>query len=1019
MVTTRCRTLIGRDAEIEALTACLDPAEHDSGVDFLVGEAGVGKSRLAMEVAARAAGCGFRVLTGRAAQSSNPVPLRPIAEALIGIARTTAFPDDPALAQYQPALASIVPGWNTQGDQEPEISPLILGEALLRLLTALADRGTLLVLDDLQFADPETLAIVEYLADNLGEAGAAEGKASAGDRTSQNRTSPNLTNRDRTNRRKVRCIATVQEGSGPGATMEMVRSVHARRTATVIEVRRLADTEVAEMAAACLSQPAVPEPILRRLRADCDGLPFAVEELLAAAIYSGELVHGETGWLVNDSVRTGVPTSIAESVRRRLADLGPQVSEVVTGAAVLGRQFDWTLLPGSTGVSQPEVFAALRQACDVQLIEPQTPSQSIFRFRHSLTRNAIVSNLLLPDLARRSAQAAAAICAAHPGLPGPWCELVAELRENASQPSQAAELLLEAGRRALDRGALTSAGVLLGRASAMIDQADSANPRLRADIDDALTNVHVLTGDRDQLTTVADRLLAELDAVDEPAAAKAATKALIRLRVARSLSEGDQVSSAEQQVAAARKLASGSADPELSGLIDAVAARCAIDAGDPDRAFELARHGLRAAEAAGLTGCAADAACEALEVAGRRERTRDTSAAKAVFGRAYQIACDNDLPVRQIRALHELGTIEMLEEGGSGRLCEARRLAVESGAISVTTVLDLQLANAWSLGADLRRALEAARRCQQAAHRLRLRRVEAMAISATASILATSPDHSEVEPTAEWAENVVPGDPAVLTATWGEIRVTAAIISNDLPKAVKASSTGIAYARSEPLSSPSMAWGYWALLQVICAQDATWDTIAQAQQAGAEVAFWNRGCLAYAQAVLAGRDGDHELATELAERGRQYFANCAPLWNHLLHRLVAPDAFKAGWGEPARWLRDAITELEATGYDRLASACRGALRQAGERVPRSGRGNASVPRQLRNLGITSREMDVLLLVAQGISNTDIATRLFISPKTVETHIGSLVSKTGQTGRRELVAHAARLVPAETPLPQAS
>jgi DNA-binding CsgD family transcriptional regulator len=114
-------------------------------------------------------------------------------------------------------------------------------------------------------------------------------------------------------------------------------------------------------------------------------------------------------------------------------------------------------------------------------------------------------------------------------------------------------------------------------------------------------------------------------------------------------------------------------------------------------------------------------------------------------------------------------------------------------------------------------------------------------------------------------------------------------------------------------------------------------------------------------------------------------------------------------------MREAVVDLESAGFDRLASACRGVLRQAGERVPRCGRGNAKVPRQLRQLGVTSREMDVLLLVAQGISNTEIATRLFISPKTVETHIGSLVSKTGQTGRRELVAHAARLVPVEIPL----
>jgi DNA-binding CsgD family transcriptional regulator len=125
-----------------------------------------------------------------------------------------------------------------------------------------------------------------------------------------------------------------------------------------------------------------------------------------------------------------------------------------------------------------------------------------------------------------------------------------------------------------------------------------------------------------------------------------------------------------------------------------------------------------------------------------------------------------------------------------------------------------------------------------------------------------------------------------------------------------------------------------------------------------------------------------------------------------MRRLVAPAALRDGWGEPVAWLRDAIPGLDAHGHDRLASACRGILRRAGQRVPRSGRGNADVPGQLRKLGVTSREMDVFLLVGRGCSNAEIARRLFISPKTVETHVASLVGKTGRTGRRELVAMAA-------------
>jgi hypothetical protein len=65
------------------------------------------------------------------------------------------------------------------------------------------------------------------------------------------------------------------------------------------------------MAVACLEHNNVPKPVLRRLLADCDGLPFAVEEILAAVLSSGELVTDGTGWSVDEQITTGVPTSIA------------------------------------------------------------------------------------------------------------------------------------------------------------------------------------------------------------------------------------------------------------------------------------------------------------------------------------------------------------------------------------------------------------------------------------------------------------------------------------------------------------------------------------------------------------------------------------------------------------------------------------------------------------------------------------------------------------------------------------
>ncbi|MGN6794499.1 MAG: ATP-binding protein, partial [Streptosporangiaceae bacterium] len=607
----QCQVLVGREAELGALSAALDQTSTSGGLIVLAGEAGVGKSRIARELSALGSARGYTVICGRAVQASSPVPLRPFIEALIAVARTTAMEDLPAVAEYRRALASIVPDWGQPGESAAEMSPLILGEAVLRLLSDLGGKGTVLVLEDLHFADPESVAIVEYLADNL----ASE---------------------------RVLCVATLRD-TEPSLAQDMVRAVHARRAATIVDVPRLDPAEVEQMAAACLAQRSAPGQIMRRLLADCEGLPFAVEEILADAVSSGELVRGDAGWQVNDTVSTGVPTSIAESVRRRLTELGPQVSDVVVAAAVLGRQFDWTLLPAMVRVAESDVLNALRQACEAQLIEPYSPRQALFRFRHSLTRDAIMSDQLPHFLAEHSARAAAAIEAAHPELPGAWCELAAELHETAGERARAAALLLEAGRRALQHGALTSAAASLDRARQVLVPVAPEPVRMLADIDDTLASVYTLTGKCDQLVPTADRLLAELDALG----ADNARKAVIHLRVARSLSECDRAGLAADRVGAARLLAASAPDSSLCGWADAVAARCAMDSRDPDRALELARAALASAEAAmpsasvADAACAADAACEALEVIGRRERIRDTGAASDAFERAFQISTSN------------------------------------------------------------------------------------------------------------------------------------------------------------------------------------------------------------------------------------------------------------------------------------------------------------------------------------------------------------------------------------------
>ncbi len=979
-----CPVLIDRRTELRNLTSALDAAGQGRGrAVFVTGDSGVGKSRLVREATAVAAERGFFVLVGRATESSVPVPFRPITEALMGAARAGVVPDAPGIADYRAALGTLVPEWSRPDDGDAEVSPVIFGEALLRMLSLPAWPGGLLVLEDLHWADPETVAIVEYLSDNASATG-------------------------------VTCLITMR-GAQPSPALDLLRSLTARRAASTVELARLSPRAVGKMAAACLDVPEVPEEV-SRLLARCDGLPFAVEEILAAAVSSGELVHKPEGWQVNADVVTGVPQSIIGSVRNRIAGLGEHARSVIVSAAVLGRQFDWALLPRVAEVTESTTLDALHQAHEVQLIEPVVADAGAFRFRHSLTRSAIVSDLLPPELAARSARAAEAVEAAHPGLPGPWCVLAAELRASAGQPIDAARLLLTAGRRALQQAAITSGTAALQDARRLLAEAPEHPAGLDVDVDEALVDTLALSGKYEQVGLLMTDLLARLGPSDYR------REALMRVRAASTRPE-DNLESAAEHLAVASAIAERLQEPELASRVDVATARYALVTGEFDRAETLARRSLAAAERAGLTGWAAEVAVEALGMIGRIERIHNLGGARAAFERAHKIADKRGLGVWRIAVLHRLATIDMLDEGQTSGLLDVRDLAHEAGLFSIATTIDLQLANLLSLSTDTDHALEMARECEREARLIGSHRIEALALCLQGLAFGIRGDATAVEAAAAGAEAVLPGDPEVLLTTVGQVRVVSALFRDEVGQAMDCATRAGEYV-AQVLSAPRRARGYYSPMQIpVVARGRSWAVrallaaasgdggeaeIEQAEYVGASVS-WNRGCLAYAGAVLAGRAGDRERATSLAADAAVAFAPFAPWWNHLARRLVAQSAIRGGWGEPVPWLREAAAAFELSGHAQLASACRGILRQAGVPVPRSGRGTAKVPAQLRQLGITSREMDVYLLVARGYSNGQIAEQLFISPKTVETHVASLVAKTGQAGRRELVAHAARNV----------
>jgi DNA-binding CsgD family transcriptional regulator len=170
-----------------------------------------------------------------------------------------------------------------------------------------------------------------------------------------------------------------------------------------------------------------------------------------------------------------------------------------------------------------------------------------------------------------------------------------------------------------------------------------------------------------------------------------------------------------------------------------------------------------------------------------------------------------------------------------------------------------------------------------------------------------------------------------------------------------------------------------------------------------------------AEAVDLGRRGDAAAAGAAAAQAENSIASVPDFagWWHLGTRLVAEDALDRGWGRPAHWTSEAGEWFAARGLDAVAVACRGLATKAGVKTRRRGRGTSSVPPHLDRLGVTSREMDVLTLVAQGLTNPQIAQRLYLSPATVKTYVEQLLAKTGAPNRTRL---AVALTPPLTPPP---
>ena len=226
-------------------------------------------------------------------------------------------------------------------------------------------------------------------------------------------------------------------------------------------------------------------------------------------------------------------------------------------------------------------------------------------------------------------------------------------------------------------------------------------------------------------------------------------------------------------------------------------------------------------------------------------------------------------------------------------------------------------------------------------------RIEALALAAQAFIYGVRAIARRRSPRSGGPRAILPDDAEVLAATWGQDRVVASLFRDDIRQAVRESSTAI-----DDLSGPHSRRPAGHGRCTPCCRRPPARTGSSARSALGRPARPSAGTRPGSrtrrrysrdgQAMAAGQPRWRPRARSSSGRTRRGGITWPGGWS-------SPTRSRTPGAAPAAWMRDATREFDANGQHKLASACRVVLRQAGERAPRTGRGKAQVPAQMRRL----------------------------------------------------------------------
>ncbi|WP_405144998.1 AAA family ATPase [Sphaerisporangium sp. NBC_01403] len=941
--------LIGRSGELRRLIGVLDAAvAGQAGVAVVGGDAGIGKTRLVTELVSRARAQGFAVLIGQCAELGDALPYLPLADAL-RMAGDDPDPDLVAAIEARPMLRRLVPG--SSFDSGPEAGSGLTQQQLfgstLGFLAELSEtRPVLLVLEDLHWADRATRDLLVFLSRMLQH----ERVCLAGTYRTD----------DLHRRHPLRPLL---------AELQRLPSV------TAVRLGPLGTDEMSDYLVALGGADAkVISDIIER----AEGNPFYAEELLAAE---------------------GLPYGLANLLLARVERLSDPAQRVLRAAAVAGRRVDHDLLHKVSGLDDAQLEEAMREIVSRGLLLPD--GDYGYAFRHALLQEAVYTDLLPGERTRLHAEFTRL-------LDDSPAELAYHYLASHDLPGALAASV-EAGRRAERLGAPVEAHSHYDQALALWHRVPDAEraagiDRVRLAVLSAAAAAE--SGDTHRAVIQMRELLATEEATAE-----------LWERLAYYLIDADEDTASS--IDAAKTAVQLANDPAAShsgadaGCILARAlatyARALLWTSRHDEAKELAGRALDAARAAGVRDAESSALISLATIA---DVDGDGARAEELLALAGGIS-SGDLSI-DLRAIFHQARV-LYERGGLAAAAVSAdrgvKLARETGLSWSTYGTDLRflrllihyVAGEWEQAGALASMFA-----------VRVGRLPEARLSGYALFVEVARGDAIVEERTAWLKpflhdgfvNYIARGLAAEHALW-----------NGDPR------TAIAHVEAvvevlEPFD-PAMiricATGLWALAE-----------LGESRQPQAD------DLLRKARAAATTGPGSGTRG-EVGVEGQAWLARCEVEWHRIqgtadpaMWRAVV-DAFDFGFvyevarsrwrlaeallvaGDREEALKEwdqAVATAEALGAEPLSRALTELGRRA--RFPASGpsavsSASPSVPSALTTL--TGREQEVLALVATGLSNREIAERLFIAQKTVSVHVSNILAKLGVSSRTQAAAYA--------------